>query len=281
MKEGVPSKTAFGVAVRRAAHQLVDQPPVFSDPLAIRIVGEEAVAKLRRGIEDRNPIGDVLRAFVAARSRYSEDELAKAYTRRVRQCIVLGAGLDTFAYRNPHTDMCVFEVDHPATQQWKHSLLAAAGIPIPPTLTYAPVNFENETAAQGLRAVGFREDQPAFISWLGVTPYLSEQAFAQTINWVGAMPSGTTLVFDYGKDPSTLGFVERFAFNRIAKRVANSGEPFRLFRDPDALAIELRAAGFLKTENLSSQELNTLYFAGRADGLRLKGSLGQIMRASK
>ena len=167
---GEPSRTARGAALQRAAHQILETPHVFDDPLALRIFGAEGVAWLGRNLENyRSAASRSMRAFLVVRSRYAEDELARAYARGVRQYVVLGAGLDTFAYRNPHRRLKVFEVDHPSTQAWKRSRLQEQSIDIPRSLTFAPVDFETQTLASGLRAAGFRADRPAFFSWLGVT----------------------------------------------------------------------------------------------------------------
>jgi methyltransferase (TIGR00027 family) len=117
---------------------------------------------------------------LAARSRYAEDELHTAIKRGIQQYVVLGAGLDTFAYRNPYPQdvLHVFEVDHPATQIWKRTRLEEAGITIPRTLTFTPVDFEIQTLEDGLRRAGFDTSKAAFFSWLGVTMYLTSSASA-------------------------------------------------------------------------------------------------------
>src|SRR5271167_272110 len=155
MQEGKFSRTAQRVAIRRAAHQLLDEPRVLDDPLALRIIGAETAAELRSNPKEHAAFARAFRAFMVARSRFAEDELALAYARGVRQYVVLGAGLDTFAYRNPHAGLRVFEVDHPATQAWKREQLQAAGIAIPPSLTFVPVDFERQTLADGLGQSGF------------------------------------------------------------------------------------------------------------------------------
>ncbi|MGE5190665.1 MAG: class I SAM-dependent methyltransferase [Gemmatimonadota bacterium] len=156
MKEGGPSATALRVAMRRAAHQVLDDPRVFDDPLALRIVGAEDVPEPRPdpAWAERSSPARGLRAFLAARCRYAEDELRVAVGRGTRQYVVLGAGLDTFACRNPYPAdvLRVFEVDHPATQSWKRARLEDAGIAIPGTLTFAPVDLERVTLEEGLRA---------------------------------------------------------------------------------------------------------------------------------
>ena len=157
MQEAQPSRTAMRVAMRRAAHQLFDVPPVLNDPLALAIVGEEAAAQLRAepGAHGGR-IASTIRAFMAVRSRLAEDELARAVSRGVSQYVILGAGLDTFAYRNPHpaSALRVFEVDFAATQAWKRRKLAAAAIPLPASLSFVAVDFESESLAERLASAG-------------------------------------------------------------------------------------------------------------------------------
>src|ERR1700687_5217949 len=136
MEKGKFSRTARRAAIRRAAHQLLDQPRVLDDPLALRIIGSEAEEALRSNPKEHHAFSRAFRAFMAARSRYAEDELARAVALGVTQYVVLGAGLDTFAYRNPHPSLRVFEVDHPSTQAWKCEQLQAAHIPIPPSMNF-------------------------------------------------------------------------------------------------------------------------------------------------
>src|SRR6201996_3606885 len=167
MEQAIASKTAPSVALRRAAHQLYDSPIVFSDPVAVPILGSEYEEQLRRTpLRPDRPFSTGLRAFVVGRSRYAEDNLKRAVGNGVKQYVLLGAGLDTFAHRNPYPQLRVFEVDHPATQQWKHDLLAAGSLPAPKNLTYAPVDFESETLAEQLRASGFDSASPTLFAWL-------------------------------------------------------------------------------------------------------------------
>jgi len=217
-----PSRTALRVAVRRAAHQLFDHPRVFNDPLAVRILGPDTPL-------EPDDAAASLRAFLVARSRYAEDQLAEAVQRGVRQYVVLGAGLDTFAYRNPYAGLRVFEVDHPSTQAWKRDLLESAGIAIPPEATLVPVDFERQSLSDALRSAGLRTNASAFFSWLGVVPYLTDVAFAATLQYIAAMPPQSGVVFDYGADRSTLSESEKAFRDALAARVAAAGEPFQLF----------------------------------------------------
>ena len=279
LRSGEPSATARGVAMRRAAHQLFDDPKVLDDPLATRIIGEDAA----RGLLDQfdqhqHPFNRALRAHVVARSRYAEDCLHAAYARGVRQYLVLGAGLDTFAWRNPHPDLKVFEIDHPSTQAWKLQRLTEAQVPKPDSLVFAPVDFQTGTLAQGLAAAGFDPARPAFASWLGVSMYLTEDAAMRTLTDLAGMAAGSETVFDFGVPPQTLEPLARMAQEALAARVAAAGEPFLSAFDPATLPERLRALGFSEVEILGGPELNRLYFDGRADGLRLAGA-SRIARA--
>ena len=277
MEAGRASKTALGVAIRRAAHQLMDRPPVLNDPIAVRLVGSGFPRQMERAM---HPVGRDFRGFMAARSRYAEDHLAGAVTRGVTQYVVLGAGLDTFAYRNPFPALRVFEVDFPATQAWKRSMLEEAGIPLPDRLTFVPLDFEHHTLADGLAGAGLDAGSAAFFGWLGVVPYLTLAAFRSTLETIARLPAGTGVSFDYAVDRETLSALGRKAFDALAGRVAAAGEPFRLFFTPQTLESELRRAGFQRIEQVDSEKLNELYFTNRADGLKLSAlGLGMLATA--
>src|SRR3984957_13262766 len=184
MEPAVASKTALRVALRRAAHQIHDAPVVFDDPIAVAILGPAYAEELKRTpLRLDRPFSIALRAFLVARSRYAEDNLRKAVESGVDQYVLLGAGLDTFAYRNPYTRLRVFEVDHPATQQWKRELLQRNHVAIPESVRYTPVDFERQSLSVQLRDAGFNHGAPAFFSWLGVVPYLTLEAFRATLSF--------------------------------------------------------------------------------------------------
>jgi len=269
------------VAMRRAAHQLFDHPKVLDDPIALEIISPEAAAKLKT--EQRlygSRLGRSIRAFMAVRSRFAEDELARAIARGATQYVILGAGLDTFAYRNPHgTTLRVFEVDYPATQEWKRRKLANAGIEVPQSVTYAPVDFERQTLSDGLRAAGFVPAQVSFFSWLGVTMYLTDEALNSTFGFIASTPPGGGVAFDYAVPRESLNWMGRLALAAISNRVAAAGEPFRTFFNPHELAERLQRIGFHHLEDLGSDEINARYFKDRTDGLRVAGSLGRLICA--
>ena len=277
METGKASKTALGVAIRRAAHQLVDRPPVLDDPIAVRLVGSGYRGKMGRA---SHRVGRDLRAFAAVRSRYVEDRLAEFVARGGSQYVVLGAGLDTFAYRNPYPGLRVFEVDFPATQQDKRAMLAEAAITVPGSLTFVPLDLEHHTLAEDLAAAGFDADRPAFFGWLGVIPYLPLETFRATLCTIARLPADSGVGFDYALAPETLSAAGRTAFDALARRVAVAGEPFQLFFTPEELERELRRAGFKRFEQLDYQQLNERYFRDRADGLKLSAvGLGMLATA--
>jgi methyltransferase (TIGR00027 family) len=277
-----PSLTAQRVAFARAAHQLYDHPKILDDPLALQIIGAGGAAGIRahRARFDFT-LARYLRAFVVARSRIAEDALAAAVARGVRQYVILGAGLDTFAYRNPYPAalLRVFEVDHPATQAWKQRSLSEAAIAAPESLTFVPIDFETETLAARLAEAGLRTDAPAAFSWLGVTVYLSHDAIRDTLRYVAtALPRGSGIVFDYAVPLSAVSLLRRLTVRLLMHRVAAAGEPWKTFFDPQTLAAELRTLGFAQVEDFGPDELNARFFKGRADGLEV-GRLGHVMSA--
>jgi methyltransferase (TIGR00027 family) len=266
METGRASKTAFRVAMRRAIHQILDQPCVLVDPIAVPLLGPHFTFDRER---EMSPLARAFRAFMAARSRFAEDRLADAVASGGTQYAVLGAGLDTFAYRNPFPNLRIFEVDFPATQEWKRSLLVEAAIPVPGSLTFVPLDFEHKTLAAGLAESGFDLGASAFFGWLGVVPYLTRDAFRATLQAIAQLPAGSGACFDYALSPESMSPLRRRAFETLAARVAAAGEPFHLFFTPDELEAELRSAGFHTIGFADSDDLNSLYFDNRSDGLKL------------
>jgi methyltransferase (TIGR00027 family) len=287
MQEGRASRTAERVAMRRAAHQLYDEAPlVFADPLAMRVLSEDARAELRarEEMERTHPFARGMRAFLCARSRFAEDALDRAVANGVRQYLVLGAGLDTFAVRSAlpghpvhpvHPGLRIFEVDHPATQAWKRACLEQAGVHVPTTVTFVPVDFEREGLMEKLAASGFDVDAPAFC-WLGVLPYLTREAAVGTLHALGSLPVGSGVAFDYSVARESLSPTQQAAYDWLADRVARAGEPFRLGFDPAELGQLLRGCGFGRVEDLDSEAIAARYFAERTDGLTVRGGLGRL-----
>jgi methyltransferase (TIGR00027 family) len=279
MKPGRPSATAYRVAMRRAAHQILDRPVVLDDPIALRIVGARGVAEIQAHPRRYDSgFGRALRLFLVARSRCAEDALVGAVAAGVRQYVVLGAGLDTFAYRNPHPPerLRVFEVDLPASQAWKRELLARTRIEPPASLTFVPVDFETQALPDELHAAGFRDTEPAFFSWLGVTMYLTREAVLGTLRFVAERAPGSGITFDYMTPPHRLPWLRRLGFHLVARRVAAAGEPWRTWFEPEDVMRELTSLGFARFEDLDGAALDRRYFGGRER--RVGGmSTGRVM----
>jgi methyltransferase (TIGR00027 family) len=269
VEDGKPSRTAFAAAVHRATHQIVDKPSLLADPHVVTILGPEAVERMKTPPEPAWAASSApMRAGIVARLLFAEETLAAAVARGVDQYVVLGAGLDTFAYRNPYPSVRVFEVDYPATGDWKQASLAQAGIAIPDNVTYAGVNFETETLAHGLERAGFDLAKPAVFAWLGVIPYLTREAIETTLTAVAALPAGTEIVFDYGEPRETLPAAVQ---ERMKERMANLaviGEPWLSFFAPADMAALLTKAGFSEIEDLAGAQINARWYADREDGLR-------------
>jgi methyltransferase (TIGR00027 family) len=265
--------------MRRAAHQLYDDAPlVFADPLAVRVLPTDALAELREreAMERTHPFARGMRAFLCARSRFAEDALERAVANGVRQYVVLGAGLDTYAVRSAlpghsvHPGLRIFEVDHPATQAWKRACLEQSDVHVPEAVTFVPVDFEREELMARLAASGFDAAAPAFCSWLGVLPYLTREAAAGTLRALGALPAGSGVAFDYAVSRESLSPTQRASYDWLAERVARAGEPFRLGFEPAELRRLLLECGFTRVEDLDGEAIGALYFAGRADGLTVR-----------
>lgn len=273
---GQPSRTAHRVALLRAVHQLLDEPLVLPDPIALRILGATTEAALRDDPFALNdPISRGLRAALVARSRFAEDELSKGVAEGVRQYIVLGAGLATFAYRSPYApeQLRIFEVDHEGTQRWKRQLLAEAGICVPPSLTYVPVDFERDDLGGRLEQAGFQADEPACVEWLGVTMYLTADAVLRTLRDLAGLAAGSRVCFDYRVPATHLGPVDRVIDERIGRRAAAAGEPWLSTFEPTHLQQQLLGLGFGFAVSVAPDDLNSRYFGRRRDGLRVGGSL--------
>lgn len=277
MQHGKFSKTAHGVAIRRAAHQLLDEPRVHDDPLALAVIGHEAEQSLRQELhKQQDARARALRAFLAARSRYAEDQLKLALGKGVSQYVVLGAGLDTFAFRNPHPELRIFEVDHPATQTWKQERLREAGFSVPPSVTFVPADLEEQSLSAALSFAGFCATDSAFFSWLGVTPYLKRDACMSTLGYISRLPESSGVVFDFAVNPDLLDDGQSIALSSLSARVAAAGEPFQLFFHPEELTADLKNCGFRDVEMLAGEQINDRYFKDRTDGLRISSNLGRL-----
>jgi methyltransferase (TIGR00027 family) len=279
MRAGQPSQTARGAAAYRAIHQTLDGAAIFNDPHALKILDDETRASLDRIAAD--PSQRPMRLFIAARSRFSEEALAASVARGVTQIVVLGAGLDTFALRNPFAGqgVRVFEVDHPSTQAWKRERLTDAGLALPASLTFAPVDFERQSLAGGLERAGFDRARPAFFQWLGVVPYLTREAISATLDFIGDI-EGSAVVFDYTEPFENHSPERRANLMATADRAAARGEPWLSFFDPPELSAVLRSKGFADIEDLGFADLVRRFSPTLAEGLQ-SGPGGHVVRAGR
>jgi methyltransferase (TIGR00027 family) len=263
------SATAADVAVARGAHRLHDQPPwVIDDPFALRLVGPRW-ADVQAANEAALPTVAVRqgRASVVARSRYAEDRLVSG---GYRQYVILGAGLDSFAWRRADLVgwLRLFEVDHPASQAWKRGRIAELGLPVRDGHVFAAVDFEAESLADGLDRAGLDWSQPTFFSWLGVTLYLTAEAIQATLGCVNACGSGSEIVVSYDVPDAFLDHAAREMVEIEARLVASAGEPYITKMSPAQVEAVIVAAGLKVVEHLTPQAMVDRYFAGRSDGLR-------------
>jgi methyltransferase (TIGR00027 family) len=274
----MPSRTALAAASHRAAHQILEKGSIFSDPLAVRILGIDAGTVAREA--EAQPLRRGMRIFIAVRTRFAEDALAAAVERGASQLVVLGAGLDTYAYRSMPSDrLRIFEVDHPATQEWKRQRLADAAIPIPDSLTFAPTDFERQSLPEGLAAAGFDSSQQTFFTWLGVVPYLTAEAFWATLRFIVSLPNGAHVVFDYSNPPSTFSEEARANYEKRAARVAELGEAWLTHFETGDLRAKLIDLGFNEIDDLGPPQIAARYFPGSSKTFPEKG--GHVLRATK
>lgn len=263
------SRTAFTAAAARAAHLLVDtEPYIFSDTFAARLLGgraEELLAYHR--LHGTHPILAGARAEAVCRSRFAEARLMRGNS-GIDQYVILGAGLDSFAYRTTARRFRVFEVDHPATQSAKRELLAAAGVAEPASVTFVPVDFEAEPLRERLVQSGLDPFRPVFVSWLGVTMYLTRTAIAAALRELGGFAPGSEIVADHLLPAELRDAAGNAYAEAVGPVVAEQGEPWHTFLSPAALAELLRDAGFDVVEQAGQRESVDARWWRRTDALR-------------
>ena len=258
-----PSLTARAAAAYRAAHQSLDGGRVFRDPLAAAILGEEGPGAME--LLGTSDFAGRLRRFIAARTRLAEEALHAAIEQGVTQLVVLGAGLDTYAYRGEWRDRlrAIFEVDHPATQAWKRKRLERAGIEVPGNVHFVATNFEEGQLAQSLHAAGLDATQGVFFTWMGVIPYLTRDAIDATLSWIASVPQAH-VVFDYAEPAHALDSSLREMQEHHAKRVAAIGETWKTFFEPAQLHSHLRELGFNAIHDLGPRGIAQLFYPNAA-----------------
>jgi len=281
MKHTSPSRTGELSAMMRAIHQTADEEPkILADSVAPRLVniaGSDNDEWLRPLLS--HPFAKQWRAGFLIRNRYAEDCLAECVAQGLRQYVIVGAGLDTFAFRLPAwaDSICVFEVDHPATQRWKRDRLAAAGIAIPPNLRFVPVDFETTSLTDALRVANFDFGERAFCSWLGVTQYLTLDAISRMFEFVVSLPRSSEIVFSFIVPPETLSGIEAEALAMAAHKSAEVGEPWLTTFRAEDLKAQLRTLGFSDVIHFAPEDTHERYLKNRRDGLLARRG-EQLMR---
>ncbi len=264
----------MGTALMRSVHTRLDRPALIDDPWGDRLILDDERASMLANSRYRD-LDSALRAHpsygtVILRSRYAEDALAQAVARGVSQYVLIGAGLDSFALRHPPFahQLEIFEIDHPATQEFKRGRLARCGIALPPGLQLVAADLSDTGLDVALERSSFRGDRPACFSWLGVSPYLTRTANLDTLGAVASCaPAGSELIFSYIDQRLLDSDDEHDPMQRVRARVASVGEPWVSGFDPGRLADDLRGAGLELVENLGPEQLETRYCSGRSDGL--------------
>jgi methyltransferase (TIGR00027 family) len=277
----VPDDTAVRVALWRALHVEVDPPPhVIEDTVGLRLADPEPGWRRR---PDMGPFTRPFRASIVARARFIEDLVAEQEARGVRQYVILGAGLDTFAQRRPElaSRMSVFEIDRPGPQAWKRQRLLDLGLGIPPFLRLVPVDFEAGDAwVERLEAAGFDRARPAVVASTGVSMYLTRDANAETLRQVAALAPGSTLAMSFMPPIEMVDPDLQPALERAVAGARANGTPFISFFSPAEMLTLARDAGFREAQHVSSSTLAERYFAGRKDGLRPPSNAEELLVAT-
>ncbi len=270
------SITALMSSFGRAFHAENEEHPVFADYLAKGLMTEEEYAAVGSYIiggarffepetdpekqEPRELLRRLVNVHIApsplCRAAYTEQALKAAALTGTGQYVILGAGLDTFAFREKEfsSKHRVFEVDRPPTQADKKERIARAGWTIPANLTFVPVDFAKDSLTERLIACGFDPSAKSFFSWLGVTYYLSEEAIGKTLAELSSLcADGSELVFDY-PDESFFDAAERRVQNTIMMAKAG-GEPMQSSFSYSELEWLLKKYGFMIYELLTPGDI--------------------------
>ena len=278
MLDGVASATAFGAAMMRAAHLVLDDDPkVHVDPYAERFLDE----RRRALMHDRTVMGTTAtcwsRANIVARAAFTDAALVDALDAGCEQVVVLGAGLDSTALRLADRLSAVptFEVDHPATQAYKRRVLAE--LDAAEHVRFAPVDFERDSLAAALAAAGWDPARPTFWSWLGVTMYLTDAAIFATLGFVATSAPGSVVVTNYSVHADDMDPDDVAVRERSAEGVARSGEPWLSFFRHADMVERTRALGFAEVTSLDHREMDGRYFAGRTDGLTWRSPTAMLV----
>jgi len=265
MIDDKPSYTAIHVAATRAAHLRFDPPPhLFEDTKAEALLGPDYADLIEMSADGAHWVLLENRLFFPFRARWAEDRLHAAYDAGVRQYVILGAGLDTFSFRQPDatSNLAIIEVDHPATQQWKLERIRSLEWEVPANTHFIACDFEKTSVIEALASSRFDPEQPAVISWMGVTYYL-ERALAQAAlaELAGALVPRSEVVFDYLIPYGDLS--ERYLEleQTSGQYLKSKGEPHVNKLRPADVGEDIMAAGFRHAVLEDRDDLAQRYFA--------------------
>jgi methyltransferase (TIGR00027 family) len=210
-----------------------------------------------------------LRASIVARARFIEDLIIEQSKQGIRQYVILGAGLDTFAQRQPAiaSQLQIYEIDQPATLSWKQKRLDEIGFGVPGNLHFVPVNFETDSWYKALLKAGFNPDKPAVVACTGVTLYLTKEAIITTLQQIATFAPGSKLAITFYLPIDLLDEEDKPMQEMANKGAQAAGTPFVSFFTPDEIVTLAHEAGFNKAQTISTKDLEQLYFAGRRDEL--------------
>jgi methyltransferase (TIGR00027 family) len=264
-----PSRTAVGAAIARAMHLDDPGPKVLEDRLARSLVGDAVPEQVEELMAKEPSVQHSYALQFVVRARYVEDMVERAVGEGVGQYVILGAGLDSFAYRRIDLldRLRVYEVDHPASQAWKRARLHEVGVEIPDGVVFVPIDFERETLIDVLGAAGFDLTAPAALSWVAVAPYLTRPAIEATLKAVASLPAGTRMVMTYVVPPDILDEVAQRGFHWTAKRTADMGEPLVSLFTPAELEELVLGLGFSHVDHFEAADAKRTYLSGRPDAM--------------
>lgn len=281
MNAGEPSHTAIQVAACRAAHLRFDPPPhLLEDRFAERLLGADAERLIASYADGGSWILLENRLFLPFRGRFGEERIAEAHAAGVRQLVILGAGLDSFALRRPPglVGLRIFEVDHPATQGWKRRRLAECGIAEPDELEFVECDFETTSISEALRGSGFRPQAPAIVSWMGVVYYLAKETVARAlVELAELLAPGSSVVLDYQLPLEDLPQRYHDVFAQQSAYLQRAGEPQVNRYRPAELREAIGAAGFARADLPTREELHQRYFAPIASQIPMSERFGMAI----
>lgn len=280
-RTATPDSTAVRVALWRALHVQVDSPPhVFEDEVGLKLAAPDGGWRNR---PDMSQFTRPFRASIVARARFIEDLVAEHEARGAGQYVILGAGLDTFAQRQPSlaSRLLVFEIDRPGPQTWKRQRLLDLGYAVPPYLRFVPVDFEaGDVWWDRLAAAGFDAKRRAVVASTGVSMYLTKEAITATLRQVAALASGSTLAMTFLLPLELADPEVRPGLEMAVKGARAGGTPFISFFTPAEILALAREAGFRDVQHVSAATLTHRYFSDRTDGLRPPNNSEELLVAT-